>query len=105
MSEGAAPEGRVSIETFEIIDGGRQISSRRRISERLAARQADVANAISEAARLIQESANAVPERRGWRVSGLEAKFGIKLSAGAGVILSSASTEASFEIVVKVTSD
>jgi hypothetical protein len=95
----------VSIETFEIVDGGRQIASRRRISERLAARQADVASAIAEAARLIQQSADAVPEQKGWRVNAVEAKFGVKLSAGTGVILSSASTEASFEVVVKVTRD
>ncbi|MFF5083481.1 CU044_2847 family protein [Actinoplanes sp. NPDC000266] len=95
----------VSIETFELANGDRQISSRRKVSERLAARQAEIAAAIAEAARLVQESADAVPERRGWRVNALEAKFGVKLSAGAGVILSSASTEASFEVIIKVTRD
>lgn len=95
----------VSIEAFESAAGDRQISARRRVSERLAARQADIASAIGEAARLIQESADAVPEQRGWRVSALEAKFGVKLSAGAGVILSNASSEASFEVIIKVTRD
>lgn len=93
----------VSIETFELTDGGRQISSRRKLSERLAERQADVANAIAEAARLVQASADAVPEQKGWRVDALEAKFGVKLAAGAGVVLSSVSSEASFEVVIKVT--
>lgn len=95
----------ISIETFEPADGGRQISARRKVTERLAARQADIAYAIAEAARLVQESADAVPDRQGWRVNALEAKFGVKLSAGAGVILSSASTEASFEVIVKITRD
>jgi hypothetical protein len=105
MSEDGESASRpdVSIETFDQVDGDRQISARRKVSERLAARQADIANAIAEAARLVQESADAVPERRGWRVNALEAKFGVKLSAGAGVILSSASSEASFEVIVKVT--
>jgi len=107
MSEdtGSASRLDVSIETFELVNGDRQISARRKVSERLAARQADIADAIAEAARLVQASADAVPEQRGWRVNALEAKFGVKLSAGAGVILSSASSEASFEVIVKVTRD
>lgn len=107
MSEdaGSARGLDVLIETYEPVNGDRQISSRRKVNEQLVARQADIANAIAEAARLVQESANAVPERRGWRVNALEAKFGVKLSAGVGVILSSASSEASFEVIVKVTRD
>jgi hypothetical protein len=49
---------------------------------------------------IVQDSAAKLDERHGWRVSSLEAKFGLTLSAEAGVVVSRASAEASFEVTV-----
>jgi NTP-dependent ternary system trypsin peptidase co-occuring protein len=55
----------------------------------------DIESAVGEACGIVQDSAAKLGERHGWRVSILEAKFGLTLSAEAGVIVSRASAEAS----------
>jgi hypothetical protein len=93
----------VWIETTDMLPSdGRQIGPRRRITELLADRRADIRNAIAQAAEVVQGSVEQLPARDGWQVENVQAKFAVKLAAQAGVVLSKASSEASFEIVVTV---
>jgi hypothetical protein len=97
-----APD-EIRIEVIEV-DGrsGRQIGARERVTELLADRRADIRTAIAQAADVVQKSAATLREHEGWQVETLQAKFGVKLAAQAGVILSNASTEASFEVTITV---
>nr|BFE56039.1 hypothetical protein GCM10020063_005650 [Dactylosporangium thailandense] len=100
---GATTGVEVRIETVDIDGtGDRQIGSRRRMSELLSERSADIQRAITEAARVVQGAGSALPERDGWQVESVEAKFGIKLAAETGVILSKVTTEASLEVKITV---
>jgi hypothetical protein len=98
-------EGRVLIETIEPDLSGRQIGSRTRSSALLSDRRDDIEAAVSEASTIIQDSVARVSDKKGWRVKTVEAKFGLVLAAEAGVILSKASAEASFEITITVERD
>lgn len=55
-----------------------------------------------QASALAQDSLARVPERGGWSVRSAEVTFGLTLAAEAGVILSKASAEASFEVTLTV---
>lgn len=93
----------VRVETVELDAAGtRQISSRRHTTALLHERRGDIEAAVGEACEIVQDSVAKVDARHGWRVSSLEAKFGLTLSAEAGVILSKASAEASFEVTVTI---
>jgi hypothetical protein len=95
--------GEVRIEIFPVDGhGSRQIGARERVTELLADRRSDIQNAIAQAADAIHTSAAALRKHDGWQVETLQAKFAVKLAAQAGVVLSTASTEASFEITVTV---
>lgn len=87
--------------------GGRPIASRRQVTELLDKRRHDIQEAIAAASRLLGEAADRTPERskEGWRLDHVEATFGLTLTAEAGVILSRASAEASFEVTVAFTRD
>ncbi|MGW7385452.1 CU044_2847 family protein [Streptomyces sp. NPDC054794] len=93
----------VRVETVELNGhGARQISSRTRQSASLADRSEELQEAIRQASTIAQDSLAQVPERHGWSVTGMEVSFGITLAAEAGVILSKASAEASFEVTLTV---
>jgi hypothetical protein len=93
----------VRIETVEFDSSGtRQISSRRRTTALLQDRRTEIEAAVRAACEVVQDSAAKVDTQQGWRVSTVEAKFGIVLAAEAGVIVSRASAEASLEITVTV---
>ena len=93
----------VRVETVELDAAGtRQINSRRRTTAALQERRGDIEAAVSEACQIVQDSAARVDARHGWRISSLEAKFGLTLAAEAGVIISRASAEASFEVTVTI---
>jgi hypothetical protein len=98
-------ESRVLVETIEPNLSGRQIGPRPRSSALLSDRRQDIEAAVSEASAIIQNSVAKVGEKDGWRVQTVEAKFGLILAAEAGVILSKASAEASFEITITVQRD
>ncbi|WP_250002139.1 CU044_2847 family protein [Actinoplanes sp. M2I2] len=103
MDSESTPQPVVRIRVLDPDDrDSRQISSRRNLTERLSDRRADIAAAVAEAVAALQESnaAAAAGTAEGWRVSSLEATFGIALVAEAGVILTKASTEASLEVTV-----
>ncbi|MER6426106.1 CU044_2847 family protein [Streptomyces sp. NPDC001137] len=93
----------VRVETVELdSQGSRQIRARNRGTASLEERSAELEEAIVSASGIAQRSLARLQERDGWRVSSLEVTFGVTLAAEAGVILSKASAEASFEVVVTV---
>jgi hypothetical protein len=102
MDSEPASQPVVRIRALEPDDrDSRQISGRRSVTERLSDRRADIAAAVAEAVTTLQESsAAATRTANGWRVSSLEATFGIALVAEAGVLLTKASAEASLEVTV-----
>ncbi|WP_327351610.1 CU044_2847 family protein [Streptomyces sp. NBC_01304] len=93
----------VRVETV-VLDaaGSRQISSRTRTSASLGERAAELEEAIVQASAVAQQSLARVPRRDGWQVSSMDVTFGLTLAAEAGVILSKASAEASFEVTLTV---
>jgi hypothetical protein len=93
----------IRVETVELAAAGtRQIGPRHRTTELLSGRRDDIEAAVGEACEIVQDSAAKLDERHGWRVSSLEAKFSLTLSAEAGVVISRASAEASFEVTVTI---
>ncbi|QYX75673.1 hypothetical protein K1J60_03305 [Streptomyces akebiae] len=93
----------VRIETVAVdATGSRQISSRTRSSSALGDRAAELEEAIVQASDIAQRSLSQVQRRDGWRVASMEVTFGLTLAAEAGVILSKASAEASFEVTLSV---
>lgn len=93
----------VRVETVALdAAGSRQIAARTRTSEVLEGRAAEVEEAIVQASAIAQQSLAQVPERDGWQVTSMEVTFGLTLAAEAGVILSKASAEASFEVTLTV---
>ncbi|MFJ2766846.1 CU044_2847 family protein [Streptomyces sp. NPDC087300] len=94
---------RVRVETVALDAGGnRQIAARTRTTSPLADRSAEVEEAIVQAAGIAQQALTQAPARDGWQVSSMEVTFGLTLAAEAGVILSKASAEASFEVTLTV---
>ena len=93
----------VRVETVEFNgQGARQIGPRTRRSAPLADRSEELQEAIVQASAIAQDSLAQVPERHGWSVTSVEVVFGLTLAAEAGVILSKASAEASFEVTLTV---
>ncbi|HEX8867271.1 MAG TPA: CU044_2847 family protein [Lentzea sp.] len=82
--------------------GGRQISSTNRTASLLEDRRAEIEAGIASAADIVRTSMANAEEKNGWRVSSVEATFGITLSAEAGVIITKASAEASFEVTMTI---
>jgi hypothetical protein len=96
-------QSNVRVETVEVdTQGNRQIRERARATALLRDRRDDIEAAVGEASSIIQDSVTKVEEKAGWRVKSLEAKFGLVLAAEAGVILSRASAEASFEVTITI---
>ncbi|MFJ2008555.1 CU044_2847 family protein [Streptomyces chartreusis] len=93
----------VRVETVEVdARGSRQIGSRARLAAPLSERSGEVQEAILQAAGIAQDSLSQTPDRHGWSVSSMQVVFGITLAAEAGVILSKASAEASFEVTLTI---
>jgi hypothetical protein len=93
----------VWVETIEITEpGGRQIASKAKVAELLSDRRDDIQAAVTEAADVVTDSITKAPEKDGWRVTRVEANFGIKLKADAGVILTRVGAEASFDVKIIV---
>ncbi|MEV0184707.1 CU044_2847 family protein [Streptomyces sp. NPDC050625] len=94
----------VRVETVELDgQGRRQIAARAaRRTVPLAERSAELREAIVSASAIAQDSLAEIEPRNGWRVSSVQVVFGVTLAAEAGVILSKASAEASFEVTLTV---
>jgi len=103
---GFVPEANVRVETVPLDSSGtRQIGAKSRATALLRDRRDDIEAAVSEASTIVQDSVAKVDDKEGWRVKRVEAKFGLTLAAEAGVILSRASAEASFEVTVTIERD
>ena len=95
------PVSVVRVETVELDSAGsRQISSRLRATDLLQERRGDIEAAIAEAGSIVQASLREEDPSQNWGVTTIEATFGLTLTAEAGVILSKASAEASFEVTL-----
>lgn len=101
----AASTSVVRVETVDFDaggGGGRQIGRRSGTTAALADRGPEIEAAVAEASAIAQQSLARVPARDGWRVSTMEVSFGLTLAAEAGVVLSKASAEASFEVTLTI---
>jgi Trypsin-co-occurring domain 1 len=93
----------VLVETVQVDSAdNRQIATRTRATSLLQDRRGDIEAAVREASAIVQDSIADVEDRDGWRLKSIEAKFGLVLTAEAGVILTRASAEASFEVTVTI---
>ena len=93
----------VRVETVELDrSGDRQIRSRTQATEQLAQRREDIQAAIVQTSEIAREALGGLAEPPGWKVSSLKLTFGVTLAAEAGVIVSKASAEASFEVVLTI---
>jgi Trypsin-co-occurring domain 1 len=80
----------------------RQIKQRGRTTSLLRDRAEDIEAAVQEASDIVQGSVAKVHDKDGWQTKSVEVKFGLVLAAEAGVILSRASAEASFEVTLTI---
>lgn len=90
----------VYVPVVEIADTGREIGWGANVSELLTARLDDIRDAIHAGAASVAAGLGDLPAARDWQVAKVEAAFGITLAAEAGVILSKASTEATFDVTI-----
>jgi len=96
-------EANVRVETVELEwSGTRQIKQRGRTTALLRDRADDIESAVQEASEIVQGSVAKVQDKDGWRMKSVEVKFGLVLTAEAGVVLSRASAEASFEVTLTI---
>ncbi len=82
------------------VDEGREIGWGESTDEQLRNRLEDIRLAVKEGAKAVADSLEGLPGAKGWRLGEVSAKFGVTLTAQAGVILSSASAGATFEVTV-----
>src|SRR5690348_10646242 len=93
----------VRVETVTLdSSSNRQIKAATRTTALLQDRRDDIESAIREASTIIQESVDTVEGKSGWHVKRVDAKFGLMLAAEAGVVISRASAEASFELTITI---
>jgi hypothetical protein len=96
-------EPNVRVETVELdSSGAQQIRPRGRTTALLRDRADDIEAAVQEASAIVQESVAKVHDKDGWQTKSVEVKFGLVLTAEAGVVLSRASAEASFEVTLTI---
>jgi hypothetical protein len=98
VTESPVPEP-VFVQVVDIAQG-RQISWGSNAVERLGDRLADVRNAIIAGANTINIDFDSLPVQRDWQINEVSATFGVALTAEAGVVLSKAAMEATFEVTV-----
>jgi Trypsin-co-occurring domain 1 len=96
-------DASVRVETVELAPSGtRQIRERNRTTALLRDRAGDIESAVQEASTIVQASVAKVEDKGGWAMKSVEVKFGLVLTAEAGVVLSRASAEASFEVTLTI---
>lgn len=96
-------EAKVRVETVELDSSGtRQIGQRNRTTALLRDRADDIEAAVQEASAIVQGSVAKVQDKDGWQVKSVEVRFGLVLTAEAGVVLSRASAEASFDVTLTI---
>lgn len=100
---GLVTEANIRVETVELDSSGRrQIGQRSRTTALLRDRAGDIESAVQEASAIVQGSVAKVQDKDGWQMKSVEVKFGLVLTAEAGVVLSRASAEASFEVTLTI---
>jgi hypothetical protein len=82
------------------VDEGREIGWGESTAEQLRNRLEDIRLAVKEGAKAVADSLEGLPDTKGWQLGEVSAKFGVTLTAEAGVILSRASAGATFEVTV-----
>ena len=100
----ANSEKKVLVQVVPVGEG-RTIGWGKSTAEQLQNRLEDINLAIKEGAKAVADSLEGLPSAKGWRLGEVSAKFGSTLTAQAGVILSSASAGATFEVTVLFKSD
>lgn len=98
-------EANVRVETVELDPGTRQIKQHHRTTALLRDRADDIESAVREASAIVQGSVAKIQDKDGWQMKSVEVKFGLVLTAEAGVVLSRASAEASFEVTLTIERD
>jgi hypothetical protein len=93
------PSGEVFVQVVDV-ESGREISWGKNAAELLRERLSDIRAAIVAGADTVAGSLGDLPSRDRWRLGEVSATFGVTLTAEAGVILSKASTEATFEVTI-----
>ncbi|MEV0900535.1 CU044_2847 family protein [Actinoplanes sp. NPDC049802] len=99
MTEPTDVPDSVSVQVVDV-SSGRQISWGGNAVERLSDRLGDVRAAIIAGAGAINIDFDTLPAQHGWEVGEVSATFGVTLAAEAGVVLSKAAMEATFEVTV-----
>jgi hypothetical protein len=82
------------------VENGREISWGSNKVQNLTDRLPDIKAAIASGAAAIADSLGSLPHPQGWRVHEVSGSFGLSLAAEAGVILTKASAETTFEVTV-----
>jgi hypothetical protein len=82
------------------LDSQRQITWGSDVAQRLQERIGDVRNAITTGTATVASSLDSLDAPVGWKLDEISASFGIALTAEAGVLLTKASGEATFEVSV-----
>jgi len=82
------------------VGGRREIGWGSSTAEELRNRLEDIRGAIAEGAKAVADSLEGLPGAEGWQLGEVSAKFGVTLTASAGVILSTASAGATFEVTI-----
>lgn len=95
----ASSEKKVLVQVVPV-DEGREIGWGESTAEQLRNRLEDIRLAVKEGAKAVADSLEGLPGAKGWRLGEVSAKFGVTLTTQAGVILSSVSAGATFEVTV-----
>ena len=82
---------RVLVQVVPVEQGG-EIGSGPNITNRLEERLQDLRDGLAAGARAIADSLGTLPAAEDWQVGDVSAKFGVTLTAQAGVILSKSSS-------------
>ena len=83
------------------LDEGGEIGFGTSITQRLDERLQDIRGAIAAGARSVASSLGELATAEGWQLGEVSAKFGVTLTAQAGVIVSQTSAGATFEVTVR----
>lgn len=90
---------QVLIPVVDVVDQ-RQIGWGSNVTELLQSRLDDIRAAVGAGAESVASTLDSLPVRERWQIDQVSTTFGITLAAEAGVILSKASTEATFEVTI-----
>ena len=96
--------GNIRVQVLDTKPSG-QIGWNSTVTEELRVRAADLRDAIQAGAQTVADALPVGITVEGWSMSEVSAKFGITLTAEAGVIITKASTAATVEVEVKFERD